>query len=196
MVFFKHEICRKNHLKAAVYLVCFIVVIAATRFWYMEEQGNFHPITPNEAYRSAQMDQDELEYYINKFGIKSIINLRGKSDGEDWYKEEAAICRNFTISHYDLALSADKAPTSREIEELIGLFRSVPRPVLIHCQAGADRSGLAAAIWKMAIDRSSKSVAMEQLSIRFGHMPFGPTQVLDSFIKNWEIGDGPQKSTM
>jgi hypothetical protein len=46
--------------------------------WYLEEQGNFHPITSGEAYWSAQLDQDELEYYIRKFEIRSIINLRGQ----------------------------------------------------------------------------------------------------------------------
>ena len=44
--------------------ICFLGIISAARLWYLEEQGNFHPITPYEAYRSAQLDQDELEYYI------------------------------------------------------------------------------------------------------------------------------------
>jgi protein tyrosine/serine phosphatase len=82
-------------------------------------------------------------------------------------------------------LSADKTPSSHDIEKLLKLFRNAPRPVLIHCQAGADRSGLAAALWEVVIDGAPKSVAREQLSIRYGHMPFGPTQVLDAFFENW-----------
>ncbi len=54
--------------------------------WYLEEQGNFHPITPGEAYRSAQLDPDELEYDIRKFKIRSIINLKGKDVGEPLYE--------------------------------------------------------------------------------------------------------------
>ena len=59
--------------------------------------------------------------------------------------------------------------------------------VLIHCKAGADRAGLAAALWKMAIDGAPKSEARRHLSIRYGHMPLGPTQALDAFLENWVI---------
>ncbi len=165
--------------------ICFFVVIVAARLWYMEEQGNFHPITPVEAYRSAQLDQDELEYYLHKFNLRSIINLRGKNEGAPWYQIEITTCRELGVRHYDLRLSADKTPSSAKIEKLLGLFRVAPRPVLIHCKAGADRSGLAAALWKVVVDDASKSAAKEQLSIRYGHMPLGPTQVLDSFFENW-----------
>ena len=176
---------QKKLFKTAAALICFIGIITAVRLWYLEEQGNFHPITPGEAYRSAQLDQDELEYYIRKFEIRSVINLRGKNDGESWYREETATCRKLDVRHYDLGLSADKAPSSRKIEKLLRIFRIAPRPVLVHCKAGADRSGLAAALWKVVIDGAPKSVAREHLSIRYGHMPFGPTQVLDVFLENW-----------
>lgn len=163
-----------------------IGLIVAVYFGYMEEQGNFHTITAGEAYRSAQMDQDELEYYIHKYAIRSIINLRGKRTGEPWYTEEVTVSKKDGVRHYDIRLSASKAPTPREVRELLHLFQVAPRPVLIHCKAGADRSGLAAALWKMVVDGAPKSVAQEQLSILYGHMPFGPTQALDTFLEKWK----------
>lgn len=187
----KHR--QKILIKTAVALICFPGIIAAARLWYLEEQGNFHPITRGEAYRSAQLDQDELEYYIRKFGIRSIINVRGKNNGKSWYMEEIKTCQNLGVRHYDLKLSAKRAPSPRRIQELLRLFRIAPRPVLIHCKAGADRSGLAAALWKMVIDGAPKSKARRHLSIRYGHMPFGPTQALDAFLENWVI---PTKGMM
>ncbi len=181
----KHR--QKILLKTAVALICFLGIIVAARLWYLEEQGNFHPITPGEAYRSAQLDKDELEYYIRKFGIRSIVNVRGKKNGESWYMEEIETCRNLGVKHYDLKLSPKKAPTPRRIQELLRLYRIAPRPVLIHCKAGADRAGLAAAIWKMVIDGAPLSEARRHLSIRYGHMPLGPTQALDTFLENWVI---------
>ena len=91
------------------------------------------------------------------------------------------------VWHYDLKLSPKKAPSPRRIQELLRLFRIAPRPVLIHCKAGADRAGLAAAIWKMVIDGTPQSEARRHLSIRYGHMPLGPTQALDTFLENWVI---------
>ena len=142
---------QKRFLKTASVFLLFFGIIAGVYFWYMEEQGNFYPITPGEAYRSAQLDQDELGYYIRKFGIRSIINLRGRHDGECWYTKEIAICLKFGIKHYDLGLHSDKEPTSHNIQELLRLFDTAQRPVLIHCKAGADRAGLAAAIWQLCL---------------------------------------------
>lgn len=176
---------KKKIFSAAAIMACFLVVMVVARVWYLDEQGNFHPITPGEAYRSAQLDQDELVHYIQKYKIRSVINLRGRNDAERWYTVETATCRNLGVRHYDLGLTADAMPTALEIRELLKLFSIAPRPVLIHCKAGADRSGLAAAIWKMVIDGSPKSVARKQLSLRFGHMPFGSTHVLDTFLEKW-----------
>ena len=91
----KHR--QKILLKTAVAIICFLGIIVAARLWYVKEQGNFHPITPGEAYRSAQLDKDELEYYIRKFGIQSILNVRGKKNGESWYMEEIETCRNMRL---------------------------------------------------------------------------------------------------
>ena len=49
-------------------------------------------------------------------------------------------------------------------------MRSVPKPVLIHCQAGSDRSGLAAAFYLAALAKAGEEKSEAQLSIRFGHI--------------------------
>jgi protein tyrosine/serine phosphatase len=163
-------------------LALFVVI---SRVIYLEEEGNFHAITPGEAYRSAQMDRDELEYYIPKFGIKSVINLRGRHPKKDWWKVERDVCKRLGVRHFDIAMSASKAPSPDKIRYLLRIFHTAPRPILIHCMAGADRSGLAAAIWKMVIDKEPKSEAKRQLSIFYGHLPFGSTQALDDFFDRW-----------
>jgi protein tyrosine/serine phosphatase len=44
--------------------------------------------------------------------------------------------------------------------------------VLIHSKSGADRTGLAAAMFKYAIAARSVDEAKNQLSIRYGHFPY------------------------
>jgi len=183
----------KQLTKATLAIICAVALVCLTRFWYLEDQGNFHPITPGEAYRSAQLDPDKLEYYIKKYGIRSVINLRGKHNDEKWYADEIDICRKIGVSHFDSGLSARRKPSLSEIQALLNFFKTAPRPALIHCQAGADRAGLAAALWKIVIDRAPKSEGRKQLSILFGHMPFGPTQALDEFIDNWQSLQESQK---
>ena len=172
--------------KFSITTLVLLVILSASYFFYMEEQGNFHTITQGEAYRSAQLDRDEYEYYIKKYNIKSIVNLRGEHPDELWYGEEIKVCVEQNVKHYDIALSSSKKPSEEDLRQLIDIFHSAPRPILIHCQAGADRSGLAAAIWKVIVDKEPKSEAEKQLSIIFGHLPIGKTTAMDRFFQCWQ----------
>ena len=166
-------------------------LLAAARFAYLSEQGNFHVITEGRAYRSAQLDRDELEHYVLKYGIRSVINLRGRSDGSRWHEEEKETCRRLAVRLYDEQLSARRRPTDDELTELIRALRTAERPVLIHCRSGADRAGLAAAIWKVMVDGASKEEAQKQLSLFFGHFRWGPAGALDGFFRDWQ----PRRTT-
>lgn len=172
-------------LKSIAAVLLSLLILTEGYFLYMEEQGNFHPITHSEAYRSAQLDRDELEYYIKKYNIKSILNLRGENPNASWYTEELRVSTEQNVKHYDIALSASRELTNEEIQKLTDIFKSAPRPILIHCQGGADRSGLAAAMWKVIVDNEPKSEAGRQLSILYGHLPMGKATAMDRFFENW-----------
>jgi undecaprenyl-diphosphatase len=153
---------------------------------YTVEEGNFHSITPGEAYRSAQLDKDELEYYIKKNNIKSILNLRGQNLNTAWYTEETKVSRDHNVAHYDISLSAFREPSEEDVKKLIAIFKSAPRPILIHCEGGADRSGLVAAMWKVVVDKEPKSDAEKQLSVLYGHIPIGGKYAMDRFFRKWD----------
>jgi hypothetical protein len=74
--------------KISLTVLVLLLLSSTGYFLYMYEQGNFYPITYGEAYRSAQLDRDEFEYYIKKYNIKSIVNLRGRHLDAPWYNEE------------------------------------------------------------------------------------------------------------
>lgn len=186
--FGKKDLLKSGKFKWLLIALTLALFLPASYFIYMEEQGNFHPITPGEAYRSAQLDRDELQHYIRKYNLKSIINLRGKRAGSSWYPEELDVSRQYNCRHYDLSIPTDRSPSQAQLKELIRLFKTAPRPVLFHCKAGADRTGLAAALWKAVVDREPKQLAKKQLSVRFGHFPIGPTAVLDDFFERWQPG--------
>lgn len=178
-----------RRFKVSIPLLSFfsvLIVLGAIYFLYMEEQGNFHAITSGEAYRSAQMDRDELEYYIKQYGIRSIINLRGENADKPWYVEELDVSREQNVTHYDISLAASRELDSDDVFKLVEIFKTAPRPVLIHCQSGADRSGLVAAMWKVIVDKEPKAKAAKQLSITYGHMPIGKTTAMDHFFDKWD----------
>jgi len=184
--FSRKKVSKSKNAKWLFTILTAVLFLPASYFIYMEDHGNFHPITPGEAYRSAQLDEDELRHHMRRYNIKSIINLRGEITAGSWYQQELSVCKEFGCRHYDLSLPPDNRPSRQQIKKLLYLFETAPRPVLLHCKAGADRTGLAAALWKVYVDREPKALARKQLSLRFGHLPLGPTSALDDFFKRWQ----------
>lgn len=137
---------------------------------YLQLSGNFHPVIAGEVYRSAQPSGDAIARYAREQAIRSIINLRGPNPGKAWYDEEIEAAATQGVAHYDFAMSASEELSRDRAAELIELMERAEKPVLIHCQAGADRSGLAAALYVAAIARGGENAAEGQISLRYGHV--------------------------
>lgn len=135
--------------------------------------NNFHTVVPGEVYRSAQVDEEEIAYYKNNYHIKSIINLRGEEPGSEWYDDEIAQSSKMGITHLNFPMRTSRELTQAQINELIEKMRTAPKPLLIHCENGANRTGLAAALYMAAIKKQDADTADDQLSIKYGHVNLG-----------------------
>lgn len=166
---------RRKMLRASLVLLTLILFIAALigiQLYF----GNEHVSVPGELYRSAQPTGEDIREYAQEYGIKSIINLRGENEQYDWYKEEVATAKELGIKHINFRMKAARELTNEQALELIEVMRKAPKPVLIHCRAGADRTGLAAALYVAAIAKKSEFAAEYQLSLRYGHIPLWWTE--------------------
>jgi hypothetical protein len=150
--------------------------------------GNEHTVIPSRVYRSAQMSRARLERSIHEKRIRTVINLRGCCPNMPWYLEEARATHATGISQEDITLSAKRFPHPGEIGRLIDVFDHTDYPVLLHCAAGADRTGLASAIAILILTDRSLAAARRQLWPRYGHFAVGRTGRLDEFLDyydNW-----------
>lgn len=148
---------------------------------------NFHSIIPEQIYRSAQLSGSKIRGVQQKYGIRTIINLRNSCPYEKWYQEEKATCEELGISHFDLNFSTILPPAPQELKKLKAILETAPRPILLHCRRGADRTGLASAI-TMLLEGADFETAQKQLGLRHGHLGLGRVgdleQVLDDY-SNW-----------
>mgnify|MGYP002716915109 CR=1 FL=1 len=142
--------------------------------------GNIHAVAPGEVYRSAQPSAKTLERLQAAYGLRSVINLRGENAGSPWYDEEVAASRRLGLAHFDFRMSAKTELSPAEAEALLALMEAAPKPLLIHCQSGADRTGLAAALYVAAVKRWGEAAAEAQLSLLYGH-------VAAPFAKGWAM---------
>ncbi|WP_050588641.1 tyrosine-protein phosphatase [Mesorhizobium sp. L2C066B000] len=88
------------------------------------------------------------------------------------------------IRHIDFPMNARTELTQQQSLALIALLQSAPKPVLIHSKEGADRTGLAAALYLAALARANEPVSEAQLSVRYSHIGIplvGPYEMDQSF---------------
>lgn len=148
--------------------------------------GNFSVVVPGEVYRSNQPSASEIKDYADRYGIKTIVNLRGEDGNASWYRKEVATAKGLGLTHIDFKMSADQELSANEARQLIAILRDAPKPVLIHCRSGADRTGLASVIYLNRIAKVDEHTAEKQLSIRYGHFGvplLSPTYAMD---ETWE----------
>lgn len=160
-------------------------------FGVLRLSGNFHAVVPRELYRSAQLSADALARYKIEYGIRTVVNLRGANPGKDWYDTEIAAADKMGIRHIDFRMSASHELSDPETAALMNLLRTAEKPVLIHCQAGADRSGLAAALYLGAISHQGRQASEGQLSLAYGHisLPWLGAYAMDrtlAAVRPWE----------
>lgn len=131
--------------------------------------GNFHTVVPGQVYRSAQVVPGQLARLVGKTGLRSVLNLRGAHPDEPWYRAERAEAADLGLEMRDFRMSDREQLTPDRAAELLALMRDLPKPLLIHCRAGADRTGLAAALYLAAVQQMPADEAESQLSLAFGH---------------------------
>jgi protein tyrosine phosphatase (PTP) superfamily phosphohydrolase (DUF442 family) len=134
--------------------------------------GNIHTVEEGALYRSGQLSASRLTNTIKTFGIKSVINLRLPDPKRAWYRDERAVSDAMSVQHFDFTLSVRREPDDADITRLVQLMRDAPKPILVHCDAGADRSGLASALYKLVIAERPVQEASGQLSLWYGHFPW------------------------
>jgi protein tyrosine phosphatase (PTP) superfamily phosphohydrolase (DUF442 family) len=155
---------------------------------------NFHEVVPGAVYRCSQPSAADLERFARRYHVRTIVNLRGCCDEEDWYLDECRTAARFDVSVEDLnGVSAGRLPSVHTVRQLVAILDQAERPILIHCHKGIDRTGMTSAIALLLYTDASLPRARLQLSLRYGHLPFGRTGNIDRFFdlyQEWLAGHG------
>ncbi len=109
--------------------------------------SNFHWVQRDEAARSAQPMRLVLPGILRRHKIGSVINLRGRNTQFSWWAYETRICSAHSVTHFDTMLDSRKLPLRSMLTTLLDAFDDAPKPFLLKCSGGQDRSSLASAIY-------------------------------------------------
>lgn len=140
---------------------------------------NLHEFAPG-AWRANQPSPAQLARYRAR-GIRTILNLRGATR-QSFYLLEAEACAQLGLTLVSCGLGARSLVPRARMLELLDAFERIERPFLMHCKSGADRTGLAAALYLLHIEGAPVAVAARQLHRRFLHFRNAPTGILDHML--------------
>ncbi len=193
---------RRRLRRIATAALATLVILALSACWEFRRpwfRNNLGVVDPGKVFRSAQPTSD-LDRLIQDHHLKSILNLRGGSLDDPWYAAEVKATQSGSIAFYDFPMSATHRPRRRELLVLIDTLRSCSYPLLIHCKSGADRTGLATALYLMIAKGVPPRRAEEAFTLEHGHVPlFGPErlheplQEYDAWLSTHHLAHTPDR---
>ncbi len=156
---------------------------------------NLHTVIAGQVYRGAQPTPELIDELAKKYGVRTIVNLRGCGLPNDWYAKETQTIQRLGLNQEDICFSALRLPSSLELRRLVEVIDNAQYPIYLHCRRGADRTGLASVICILLQPEGSAddlgpplAQARRQLGLWYGHVALGKTRVLDRFFdlyENW-----------
>ena len=162
----------RKGLAVAVWPLVIVAALGGSWAGYLRLTGNIHEVEAGKVYRSGQLWPSQLSSLLRDKGIRTVINLRGENPDRAWYVDELQVAKAAGVHHISLPMSANREPNDALLATLIDTLSTAELPVLIHCEAGADRSGLASALYKFTVQHKTPQEADGQLSFWYGHFPW------------------------
>jgi len=157
----------------------------AHRSWFL----NFGEVVEAKIYRSGELRAGDLEKLVKKYGIKTIVCLKGGENAE--IKE---LAKKLGLNLIGVQMRANRPPGPETLSLLMKIISgnsfvrkdynwliqdwvgpdqdpvSLAPPYLVHCQMGADRTGYLIAIYRICFQGwSTQSARLEML--RYYHFP-------------------------
>ena len=128
-----------------------------------------------------------LSWRLRRFkrqGGASVLNLRGGRLAPVALEIEA--CQELGLEYFGMHMASTELPSRDTVLMLLDQLETLPRPVLMHCKSGADRTGLASGIYLMAFKGCSPKDAAKQLSLKHAHVRFSRKGILRQFFEQYQ----------
>jgi tyrosine-protein phosphatase SIW14 len=154
---------RFGRLHIVLAVVVLSLAAAAQEDRSLEKLPNFHQVNEN-LYRGAQPQRGGLKK-LSELGIKTVVNLRGVS--EDTRKEQAE-AEASGMRYFNIPMSSLGRPADEQVERALAIIDAQENwPVFVHCQRGADRTGVVIAAYRISHEKWTDEQAITEAK-RFG----------------------------
>ncbi|WP_238375831.1 fused DSP-PTPase phosphatase/NAD kinase-like protein [Ectothiorhodospira magna] len=151
---------------------------------WVREYGlsNFHRIS-HRAWRSGQPSPRHLHQRIPRYGIRTVVNLRGEDPDNPMLALEVDACERLGVALHHLKLHSRDLPTPEAIHQAHDLLHRIAYPVWFHCKSGADRAGLMGTLYLHWMEGVPLTRTGQLRLWPYFHYRWAKTGLLDHFFE-------------
>lgn len=182
------------------------VVLAANYIWHSVLNYGFATIQPGEVYKSAAMPPDKIDGYLQKYHIKTVIDLRrpgehhhaGNTTAGDIRAEAIAVAKVPGARH--ISIPSHQVPTAKTLKKFFAVMDNKQSyPVLIHCHDGMGRAVIYSAIYRIEYQHWSDAAARNKtrpiLKFLWYHSSFSKGSPKGDFLMHYKPRRDGKQST-
>ncbi|MBR5214198.1 MAG: tyrosine-protein phosphatase [Akkermansia sp.] len=124
---------------------------------------NLHRVSA-ELYRSGQPEPEGFTA-LEQMGVRSVLNLRE-------YHKDTRKARHTDLHLMAYPVAAGQV-TAADVENCLRLLQDAPKPALVHCWHGSDRTGIVVAAYRIIYQGWSVDAAEKEFrDDTYGHHEF------------------------
>lgn len=151
---------------------------------------DFRVVEPGRLYRSGQPTAEQLAAVIKEYGIRTVVNLRNPAKETD-YVDDAPLAQPYGARVVRLPITSTVPLSDEQLAALRQLYGDPGNyPILVHCEQGHARTGVAVALWR--IERQGWEPAMAVQDIIATGYPVRPENAqMRELLLHWKAPAGP-----
>ncbi len=149
----------KKHRSLLAIVTAVIAVSLGAVYWHKSLRHEFFPdnlgeVVPGKIYRSAQLTQPMIEKVVADYGIKTIIDLSVSDPPRSETIMERGVVANLpNVDRIEFSLMGDGTGDRQQYVTALSIMADPARqPVLVHCAAGAQRTGVIVMLYRHIVD--------------------------------------------
>jgi hypothetical protein len=132
------------------------------------------------------MPARQLARTVRSHAIKTVLNLRGANPAQSWYREERAATLAAGASQVDVHMASDHWLSRDQARTLLRVLDTSEYPLIVHCQWGAERTGLVSAFIALLRPGGSLADARQQFSLYYLFVPAKDGLVMRAHLDRYE----------
>lgn len=114
---------------------------------------NFGVVVPGQIYRSGELTPSTLQRVVQENGVRTILDLGTFPAGSPGDRREQRTAEALNVTRYRLDLNGDATGNPNYYVQALRLMNDpAKRPLLVHCGAGAERTGCAVILYRYVIE--------------------------------------------